>query len=242
MEKDFIKYMFCGTFVIIILFAISKLFTTNKLPFHIERTFKVDVDNKKVAVDHLTFNKIPATIYQLYNNNTKITYKLIDTINNNISNSNEFEYYFINDDDARLFIEQQYEPKLLNIYDNLNIIDKNNLFKYCLLYKNGGIYMDINLELKEKILNIISPIFKLSPTKNTIIFTKDTTYISNKLIITEPGLPIFKELIDSYINNNIVTLTNLIDTYGYNNNIYLYVDDDNYIKNINNDKICFSIK
>jgi len=241
MEKDFVKYMFCGTFIIILLFVISRSYITYKLPFHIERIFKLGMDNKEVSVDHLTFNKIPATVYQLYNNNTKITNELLNTINNNITDNNEFEYYFINEDDARLFIEQHFEPKLLNIYNQLNIINKNNLFKYCLLYKNGGIYMDINLELKEKILNIIGPILKSSSVKNTIIFTKNKNYISNKLIITEPELPIFRELIDSYLNNNIVTLTSLIDKYDYNNNVYLYVDDDN-IKNINNDEIYISIK
>ena len=101
--------------------------------------------------------------------------------------------------------------------------------------------MDINLELNYKLMDIITPIFTSLPKDNNIIFTMNDNLISNKLIISPPGLPIFKELIDSYLNNNIETLTSLINKYNYKNNIKLYVDD-KYIKSIDNDKIYIIIK
>ena len=240
MEKDFINCMLFVTFVIICIYIIIKLiFTTNNLPFHIKRSIKVDLDDEEVIPEDLSFNGIPATIYQSYDNNTKVTGKLINIINNNVSNNEEFEFYLMNNNDSRLFIEQNFEPELLNVYDSLSSIDKNNLWKYCILYMNGGIYMDINLELKEELIDIITPM--LSASNTNVIFTKNNEYISNKLIIASPKLPIFKELINSYLNNNIVPLTHLISKYMYYNNVKLYVDEGN-IKIGNTDEICIYIK
>jgi len=230
------------TFVIIIIYTVSKLLLTkNKIPFHIERAFTVvGEDNKDIPVKNLSFNGIPAIVYGSYDSNSKITNKLISNINNTVSNNEEFEYYYINQDDARLYISENFEPKLLTVYDSLSLIDKNNLWKYCILYKNGGIYMDINLGLKDKLINLISPMLKSLPENNNVIFTKNNNSIAHKLIIAPPGLPIFKELIDSFINNNIVTLNNLIKKYNYEDNIKFYIDD-NYIKSVDTNEICFQI-
>jgi mannosyltransferase OCH1-like enzyme len=135
--------------------------------------------------------------------------------------------------------KHNFEPKLLNVYDSLSLKVKRNLFKYCILYLNGGIYMDINLEINGELINIISQL--LLSNNNNLILTKYKNYISNKLIIASKGLPIFKQLIDSYLNNNILSLTELINNYNNNNNIKFYIDK-NTIKMIDNDQLCFYIK
>jgi mannosyltransferase OCH1-like enzyme len=242
MEQDFIKCMLFITFIIVILYIIIISFlSTNKLPFHIPRSLLINVDNKDVVPENLSFNNIPATVYQLYNNSTNVTNDVINTLNSNVSNNDEFEYYLLNSNDGRLFIKQHYETNLLSTYDSLSVIDKNNLLKYCILYKNGGVYMDFNLELKEKLIDIITPLLPSLLKNNNVIFTKNNNLISNKFIISQPGLPIFRELIDSYLNNNIVKLTSLINKYNYDNNIKLYVDDKS-IKNIETNEICIYIK
>ena len=98
--------------------------------------------------------------------------------------------------------------------------------------------MDINLEINGELINIISQL--LLSNNNNLILTKYKNYISNKLIIASKGLPIFKQLIDSYLNNNILSLTELINNYNNNNNIKFYIDK-NTIKLIKSLKIPFSI-
>jgi hypothetical protein len=91
--------------------------------------------------------------------------------------------------------------------------------------------MDINFKLKVPLINILTTIFSSLKSSDNIIFTKYNNNISSALIITPPNLPIFKELIDSYMNNKMVSLIDLINKYNYNDNIKLSIDN-NYITNI----------
>jgi len=231
MDEDFIHCMLFVTFIIIIIYLIVKSFTqSNKLPFNIKRSLKVDINKSDKPIAELSFNGIPAIIYQSYNNKI-ISNDLIDTLTHNVDNTPEFDYYLLNNNDSRLFIQSNFEPKLLNVYDSLPAIEQNKLWIYCTLYLNGGIYIDINFKLKVPLINILTTIFSSLKSSDNIIFTKYNNKISSALIITPPHLPIFNELIDSYMNNNVVSLIDLINKYNYNNNIKLYMDN-NYIKNI----------
>ena len=231
MDEDFIHCMLFVTFIIIIIYLLIKSFTKlNRLPFNIKRSLKVDIDKSDKPIAELSFNGIPAIIYQSYNNKI-VSNDLIDTLTQNVDNTPEFDYYLLNNNDSRLFIQSNFEPQLLNVYDSLPTIEKNKLWIYCTLYLNGGIYMDINFKLKVPLINILTTIFSSLKSSDNIIFTKYNNKISSALIITPPNLPIFKELIDSYMNNNVITLTDLINKYNYNDNIKLSIDN-NYIKNI----------
>lgn len=241
MEEDFIHCMLFVTFVVIVLYIIIKPFmSSTKLPFHIKRKFKANIENSDAVLDNMSFNGIPAIIYQSYTNNTNISSDIANIINENVSNNNEFEYYIFNNDDSRLFIESNFEEDILDAYDNLDLVSKNNLWKYCILYKNGGVYLDINISIKHNLITTITPALSELPINNNIILTKNKNLISNKLIIAPPNLPIFKELIDSYLSNHVDTLSSLIEKYNYKNNIKFYVGD-GYIKNINTNEIDFII-
>mgnify|MGYP006077386983 CR=1 FL=1 len=75
-----------------------------------------------------------------------------------------------------------------------------DLFRYCYLYINGGVYLDIKTELIEP-LNITFP-------KKNILYTvlsKDINTIYQGVIATPPENPIFMDLIE-YIVNNVFTI------------------------------------
>jgi len=223
MEEDFIHCMLFVTFTIILVVIIVKTFTkSNKLPFNVKRSLKIDLD-KDEPIDDLSFNGIPAIIYQTYNN-TNVSREIVNIFGENVQNNPEYEFYLLNEADSRLFIKSNFEQKLLNAYDSLDEYDKNNLLIYCIMYRNGGVYMDMNLILPNSLINIITPIFATLETKNNVIFTKNNNLISNKLFIAPPNLPIFKELIDSYMNNQKLNISNLINKYNYKNNIKLYIE------------------
>jgi mannosyltransferase OCH1-like enzyme len=62
-----------------------------------------------------------------------------------IKKSNKgFKYYLFDDVDCRNFIERNFNPDVLNAYDSLIPgAYKADLWRYCVLYIHGGIYLDI---------------------------------------------------------------------------------------------------
>jgi mannosyltransferase OCH1-like enzyme len=55
-----------------------------------------------------------------------------------------FKYYLFDDNDCRNFIQKNFDNDVLNAYDNLIPgAYKADLWRYCILYKYGGIYIDI---------------------------------------------------------------------------------------------------
>ena len=234
LDNDFTRCMLFVTFGLIILFlVIMPYFEQNNLPFKTSRKLTYTHENKEVPIKNLSFDKLPAIIYQSYNNNTVVDKNLIKNLNDTIFNSEEFDIYLFNENESREFIKTNFDSELVDVYNNLSIKQKNNLWIYCLLYKNGGIYIDINLELVQPLIKIISV------TSDKILFTIEDNKISNKFISAPPGLPMFKELIDSYYTDNIQTLNYSVLKY-HSDNIKFYIDN-NTIKNIDSNNIVFRI-
>lgn len=214
MEKQFINCMLFVTFLLIILYIIFNPYSFGpEIPFVIYRSIKI-ID-EDTSIDNLTFNNVPACIYQFYDKN-------LDPINSNIFYNNidlnpEFNFYFFSNADARYFIETHFDNSLLNIYDNLYYSEQKKLWKYCILYNNGGVYIENDLINTVPLVNVIND-------SNSIILSKEKNKVSDKFIIAVPQLKIFKDLINSYRNNKILKLNDLVIKYNYNNNIILHND------------------
>lgn len=59
----------------------------------------------------------------------------------------EFEHYLFDDNDCREFIKNNFHPEVLYAYDKLIPgAYKADLWRCCVLYINGGIYLDIKLQ------------------------------------------------------------------------------------------------
>jgi mannosyltransferase OCH1-like enzyme len=91
------------------------------------------------------FLVIPLTIYQ-----TWYTKDLPPNMQKNVEQlkqqNPEFSYELYDDNDCREFIRINFAPDVLHAYDMLIPgAYKADLWRYCVLYKNGGIYMDIKL-------------------------------------------------------------------------------------------------
>ena len=55
-----------------------------------------------------------------------------------------FNHYLYDDNDCREFIKNNFKPDVLNAYDSLIPgAYKADLWRYCILFINGGIYLDI---------------------------------------------------------------------------------------------------
>jgi hypothetical protein len=101
----------------------------------------------------------------------------------------EFTYYLYDDAMCRDFIEKNFDVDVLYTFDKLKPgAFKSDLWRYCVLYKYGGIYLDI----KFKCVNN----FKL------INLTEKEYYVKDRLCAGEIG--IYQALLCCFKNNSIV--------------------------------------
>jgi hypothetical protein len=112
----------------------------------------------------------------------------------------EYKIKYYNDNDCINFIEKNYDIKLSTIFKNLKTgAFKADLFRYCLLYKVGGIYLDIKIQPFKQ----FNKIFNHS--KDNFLYTvlADPAWpyrIFNGIIATYPYNNLFLDLINDFKN------------------------------------------
>lgn len=138
------------------------------------------------------YNKVPLNIFQVGINKNEISNYHLILINP------EFNYFFFDENDCLSFIKNNYSYDIYKAYISLIPIDyKFDLWKYCILYKYGGIYIHDKFECNLKLINLIDNNF----------FVSDKNYYYNKLLINTdfivsiPNNPIFKTVIDEIVKN-----------------------------------------
>jgi len=94
-------------------------------------------------------NIIPMKVYQTYK-----TLELPDVIKEAheilIKQNPEFEFHLYDDNMCREFIKTNFDEDTLFAFDNLKPgAFKADLWRYCVLYINGGIYVDIKFIIDE---------------------------------------------------------------------------------------------
>ncbi len=86
---------------------------------------------------------IPSNIFQTWHSK-KLPFGMIKTIQKIKKNNPRFKYYLFDDNDCRNFIKNHFDVEVLKAYDSLIPgAYKADLWRYCILYIHGGIYMDI---------------------------------------------------------------------------------------------------
>ena len=86
---------------------------------------------------------IPFKIYQAWHSDD-IPESVSSCIDNIKKMNPEFEHHLFNNNKCREFIKANFSLETLDAYDSIipNAI-KIDLWRYCMLYKNGGIYLDV---------------------------------------------------------------------------------------------------
>ena len=237
------NYLYIIIFVIIVsiiyLFLNNSKYITisNEIPFYIPRTIEYDNNGVQSNIKSLTLNGVPAVIYQTFESK-KITNNMKNIIDDNLKTNPEFDYYFYDDNDCLQFITDNFNEDVVNAYNSLIPgAYKADLWRYCILYKNGGVYMDIKFKIQTPLVKYIQ--------KHPIAFVADTSYdhIYNAILIAPPGLDIFKIAIqkivfnymnDYYGNSDLDPtgpglLGSIIYNTEYEKYISLYLNNDNFI-------------
>jgi mannosyltransferase OCH1-like enzyme len=199
-------------------------------------------------------NIIPKIIYQTWKTKElpievkKIQEKIIS-----INPGYKIELY--DDNDIDYFIKNNFDNNIYNAYNKLNVgAAKADLWRYLILYKYGGIYLDIDS-------NILKPLDLIIKEDDIAIISREggPSNFLQWLMIFSKNHPILKDVIDNCIYNImnettefIVDLTGpgvftksinnvMLDFYNKKNiNLYYEKDEDlnNYINNINNSIRC----
>lgn len=157
---------------------------------------------------------IPKDVYMVWHTNNlppKMKFHLDECIKNN----RELTFHIYNSDDCRNYIIENFDHRVVNAYDRLNpIAYKVDLFRYCVMYKSGGIYVDIKMMPVDgfKFIDVMD--------KERFTLERDAWYrsvwmtdsygICNAFIIAKPNNEIFLDCIENIVDN----VDN--DFYGFN--------------------------
>jgi mannosyltransferase OCH1-like enzyme len=152
--------------------------------------------------------------------------------------NSEYKYILWTHKTMEDFVKKEY-PGFLNVYKSYkHNIQRCDAFRYLVLYKYGGIYLDMDIVCKKKLNSLLKYDFVLTKSSNINSFT-------NMFFMVIPKHPFMKFCIDnlpnyidsySYFGNHLhimnstgpLYLTNMLNKYGIQNinNMYILTNDE----------------
>jgi mannosyltransferase OCH1-like enzyme len=186
---------------------INSLSNNNHNKYDIKSTFK-NVHNKRYNNKILSACnfQIPANIFQTWHSK-EIPLLMMKSIINIKKNNPNFHYYLFDDNDCANFIKKNFPEKVLNAYNSLIPgAYKADLWRYCILYKMGGIYMDIKYTPINgfKLYNLLE--------KEHWVLDIDNNGIYNAVMVCKPGNQILLKAIEKICVN--------VENKNYGNNMF----------------------
>lgn len=137
--------------------------------------------------------KIPLDIYQTWHTKDLPT-KMEACINHLKRENPEFEHHLYDDNDCINFIKSNYDREVVDAFEKLLPgAYKADLFRYCILYKKGGVYLDIKYKCE--------PGFKLITLTDKEHFVLERPCLSTN--------PVYNESVE----DNIINSNNFIDNF-----------------------------
>jgi inositol phosphorylceramide mannosyltransferase catalytic subunit len=139
---------------------------------------------------------IPKVIYQTFKTK-KLPFLTRWHIKSFRKRNPDYRYEFFDDDDIDQFFKTEFPGEVHSAYRQLNIgAAKADMFRYAILYKRGGVYLDIDSTIKGKLSGFIK--------------SEDTAIISREgnpdlfvqwALIYEAGHPFLKRTLDLVLEN-----------------------------------------
>lgn len=187
----------------------------------------------------LTKAVIPLHIYQTWHTK-RLPLKMKECVERLQKENPEFSHHLFDDAECRKYIQTHFDKDVVDAYDRLIPgAYKADLWRYCVLYKDGGIYMDIKLQCEPnfKLLELVDkehfvldrPYIKTislndelawlqSPNySNSVYYKVDSNLwensnigLYNAFMVCKAGNPILKDCIDIIVKNT------KNKNYGYN--------------------------
>ena len=168
-------------------------------PHHIPRTKKQEEEVR---------NGVPLIIYESWKSH-EVPKGMRDNILRLLKTNPEFDYYLYSDEECAAFIADNYDKDVLAAFQALKPgAYKSDLWRYCILYKLGGVYLDIKYYSTVPLINVID--------ENPTVFVRDAdsysvqipagdfsfqTCLYNGFMISPPKNEIFKLCIDEIVES-----------------------------------------
>jgi mannosyltransferase OCH1-like enzyme len=153
------------------------------------------IQHYKASKKHEYNSIIPLKIYQTWHTKN-LPAKMKESVEKIKKRHPKFEHFLFDDDDCRNFIKDNFDSPVLNAFDRLVPgAYKADLWRYCILYKYGGIYLDIKYDC------INSFRFIELTEKEHWVFDINGTDIYNALICVAPKNEILLKCIFQIIYN-----------------------------------------
>lgn len=139
----------------------------------------------------------PKTIFQLWHSPEDVSDQMIQRTEVLKTQHPDFHYRLFFLDTAREFIRENFESKVLVAFDSIvPFAFKSDLWRYCILYKYGGIYLDMKYECTNG--------FRFSQLDTTLeyyVFDVNRDSIYNGFIVAKPNNRIFLHTINQIVKH-----------------------------------------
>lgn len=139
---------------------------------------------------------IPKVIYQTFY--TKyLPVRIQSSIDKMKLNNPNYDYYLYDDVEIENFIKNEFDDETYRAFTCLNVgAAKADLWRYCILYKKGGIYLDVDSEFNGSIDELISE-------KDTAIISREShkDIFLQWCLIFPPNHPILEICIRKCVEN-----------------------------------------
>lgn len=144
--------------------------------------------------------KIPYIIFQTWSLRL-VTKNMYKTIYDNLIKNPNFEYYLFDDNNCLEFLQNNFSEEIVCAYNRLAApAYKADLWRYCVIYKYGGVYSDIKFQL--------DPLKELIDTHGRILIRDregdnelEKRRIYNALFILEKDNELLLKLINKILEN-----------------------------------------
>ena len=124
----------------------------------------------------------------------------------NILNLNpDYQYQFFQEKDCLEFLRNYYPPIICHCFKKIkNAAHKSDLFRYCYLYKKGGIYLDLDLEPLysfDKIIEDSNNADFITAIGSNSFKNMELGECANGFLMSVPNNQLFKELVGFILKN-----------------------------------------
>lgn len=139
---------------------------------------------------------IPKVIMQT-NEKTEVPEKMLESTNSILDKNPGYEYIYFTDAEAKRFLLENFDRRTVNAYEKiLPGAYKADLFRYCWLWINGGVYIDMGMVSIGDLDLIIKP-------SDTFVAPEDNgaNAIYNAFMACSPKHPIVGEAISLAVQN-----------------------------------------
>lgn len=179
---------------------------------------------------------IPKSIYQTFYTKN-LPNNIHNLINDMLLNNPGYDHFLYDDYDIDNFIKTEFDSETYEAFKMLNVgAAKADFWRYCILYKRGGIYLDIDSSVIGKLDELITPFDKAIVSRETHkdMFLQWCLMFSPNHKILEICINKCKDNILNKKTNNIIHLTGPIV---FSESVIEYCKDVNNIWQTNDQSI-----